>query len=143
MPRFALLKRLSTETLTNPISIMKLNREVREYVKGACPEVKWIMSFGMLGHSRPKFLCEPPEGSEEICVYDYLDIFEAPDKITASKVASIVRSFGHANVETWCDTLRDRSIDLVGDLAEFMSPQTSFEFEKGDEELKQTLLSNL
>jgi len=31
--------------------------------------------------------------------YDYLDIFNAPDIDTAMKVATIIRTFGHAHTE--------------------------------------------
>jgi len=36
--------------------------------------------------------------------YDFLDVFEAPDQATATKVALIIRSFGHATTETWSAT---------------------------------------
>lgn len=47
---------------------------------------------------------------------DYLDIFEAPDPEAATKVALIVRSFGHAATETWLATNWDRFLELAREL---------------------------
>jgi len=33
--------------------------------------------------------------------FQYLDLFEAPDEETAARVVMIVRSYGHAQTETW------------------------------------------
>ena len=140
MPNFAMLKRLSTDSLTCPDSIKRLNRQAQEYLKGECPEVKWIAHYGLLGNARPKFLCEEPDGVEGICVYDYLDVFEAPDYATASKVVSIVRSFGHATVELWCDMSWDRITDLLGSMAGHLDRPAEFEFKKNRTKLKQPLL---
>jgi len=41
------------------------------------------------------------------------DIFEAPDSETATKVALIVRSFGHATTETWIATPWDRFLPIA------------------------------
>jgi uncharacterized protein with GYD domain len=52
--------------------------------------VKWLANYAVLGPC------------------DYLDIFEAPDNDAATKVALLVRSFGHATTETWVLTPWDR-----------------------------------
>ena len=44
---------------------------------------------------------------------DYLDIFEAPNEDTATKVILLVRSFGRATTETWEVTPWDRFAQLV------------------------------
>ena len=141
MPNFAMLKRLSTESLTRPDSIKRLNRQVREYLEGEFPEVKWRAHYGLLGTARPKFLCEESDGAEEICVYDYLDVFEAPDHATASKVVSIVRSFGHATVELWCDMNWDQITDLLEKMSGQRDEQAGFEFKEAGNKRKQPLLS--
>ncbi len=43
---------------------------------------------------------------------DYLDIFTAPDIETATKVATIIRTFGHATTEVWGATEWDKFIEL-------------------------------
>jgi hypothetical protein len=94
-----------------------------------------------LGTARPKFLYEESDGAEEICVYDYLDVFEAPDHATASKVVSIVRSFGHATVELWCDMNWDQITDLLEKMSGQRDEQAGFEFKEAGNKRKQPLLS--
>lgn len=86
MPTFAMLTRLSPEALTKPAAVTELNRNVEDRIKAECPGVKWLSNYSVLGPC------------------DYLDLFEAPDNETATKVALIVRSFGHATTETWVAT---------------------------------------
>lgn len=86
MPSFAMLTRLSPEALTKPTAVTHLNRNVEDRIKAECPAVKWLANYSVLGPC------------------DYLDLFEAPDNETATKVALIVRSFGHATTETWVAT---------------------------------------
>jgi uncharacterized protein with GYD domain len=51
--------------------------------------------------------------------YDYLDILEAPDDVTASKVATIIRSFGHATTETWSAIPWGRYRGVLGELPKY------------------------
>lgn len=95
MPTYVLLTRLSPEAVTTPKFVEKLEKRVAERVRKNCPEVKWIGSYSVLGP------------------YDYLDIFEAPDGDSATKVALLVRSFGHATTETWVATPWDRFVELA------------------------------
>jgi uncharacterized protein with GYD domain len=44
---------------------------------------------------------------------DYLDIFMAPDNETATIVATVVRTFGHAQTEVWSATGRKKFKELV------------------------------
>ncbi len=90
MATFAMLTRLSPDALTRPDSVAELNQKVESRIKEECPGVKWLANYSALGPC------------------DYLDIFEAPDNETATKVALLVRSFGHATTETWVATPWDR-----------------------------------
>jgi uncharacterized protein with GYD domain len=87
--------KLSPEALTRPESVVELNKRVEERIKTECPTVRWVANYAVLGPC------------------DYLDIFEAPDADTATKVALIVRSFGHATTETWLATPWDRFVELA------------------------------
>lgn len=95
MPDFVMLTKLTHGALTTPSSLENLEREVMERIHAECPEVEWIKSLAVLGP------------------YDYLDIFQAPDNDTAVKVATIIRTFGHAQTETWPATDWDRFKELV------------------------------
>ena len=83
MPTYAMLTRLTPESVKSPGEIKRLERAVTEHVRKDCPQVKWVANYAILG------------------AYDYLDLFEAPDEIAAAKVVMIVRSYGHAQTETW------------------------------------------
>lgn len=95
MATYAMLTRLSPEALKRPESVAQLNKAAEDRIKQECPQVKWIANFAVLGPC------------------DYLDIFEAPDPETATKVALLVRSFGHATTETWIATPWDRFEELA------------------------------
>ena len=98
MVTYVMLTRLSPQALTRPESVAELNREAEDKIKEECSGVRWIANYAVLGPC------------------DYLDIFEAPDSDTATKVALLVRSFGHATTETWVATQWDRFLNLAKDL---------------------------
>ena len=95
MGTYILLTRLSPEAVAKPPSVSELNKQVEERIKKECPGVKWLANYAVLGPC------------------DYLDVFEAPDADLATKVALIVRSFGHATTETWLATPWDRFLELA------------------------------
>jgi uncharacterized protein with GYD domain len=98
MGTYIMLTRLSPEAVAKPQSLTDLNNQVESRIKKECPDVKWIANYAVLG------------------ACDYLDIFEAPDADMATKVALIVRSFGHATTETWIATEWDRFVNLVSNI---------------------------
>ncbi len=95
MAIYIMQTRLSPEALTRPQSDAELNTPVEARITKECPAVKWLANYAVLGPC------------------DYLDIFEAPDADTATKVALIVRSFGHATTETWMAAPWDRFVELA------------------------------
>ena len=95
MATFIMLTRLSHQALQSPSSLENLNREVMERIHEDCPSVEWKQSFVVLGPA------------------DYLDIFSAPDIEAAMRVATIIRTFGHATTEIWGATEWDKFTELV------------------------------
>jgi uncharacterized protein with GYD domain len=95
MAIFIMLTRLSHEALKSPSSLENLEREVKERVAAECPGVVWKANYAVLGPC------------------DYLDVFEAADNDAATRVATIVRTFGHAETETWCATEWKKFKELV------------------------------
>lgn len=83
MATYVMLTRVSPDALKGPQAFETLGRDVAGRLEKDCPEVRWISSYSVLGP------------------YDYVDVFEAPDESSATKVALIVRSFGHATTEIW------------------------------------------
>lgn len=96
MATFIMLTRLSHEALKTPSALQHLEREVKKRIEAECPGVRWIGNYAVLGPC------------------DYLDIFEARDNDEATKVATIIRTFGHAQTETWCATEWSRFKELIG-----------------------------
>lgn len=83
MPTFIMLTKLSPESLRSPQSLEELEGEVMDRIRSECPQVEWVQNFAVLGP------------------YDYMDVFRAEDIDMAFKIATIVRTFGHAHTEVW------------------------------------------
>ena len=98
MATFIMLTRISTEAVNSPQSLQDLEQEVMSRVRAECPEIKWLHSYAILGP------------------YDYLDIFEAADIETATKVSTLVRVYGHATSEVWAATEWGRFKELIREL---------------------------
>jgi uncharacterized protein with GYD domain len=90
MPTYVVLTRLTAEAVKTPGELKRLERVVAEHIRKDCPQVKWVANYAILGP------------------YDYLDIFEAPDEMTAARVVMIIRSYGHGQTETWTAIPWDR-----------------------------------
>ena len=98
MATFIMLTRLSHEALKSPSTLVELSHEVARRIRSDCAGVEWEASYVILGPA------------------DYLDIFTAPDIETATKVATIIRTFGHATTEIWAATEWDKFVQLVRSL---------------------------
>ena len=83
MQTYMMLTRLAPSSLETPISLEHLERKLMAQVRKRCPTVEWIQSYALLGP------------------YDYVDLFQAPDLETATRVATLVRTIGHARVDVW------------------------------------------
>lgn len=83
MAIFVMLTRIAHERLAAPQQLDELSQQVMGLIRQECPEVKWLQNYAVFGPC------------------DYLDIFEAPDIETATKVSTLIRTYGHANTEIW------------------------------------------
>lgn len=98
MPTFVMLTRLAPGSLSSPQALEGIEKAMMAQVRSACPEVTWQASYAVLGPS------------------DYLDLSTAPDIEAATRVSSLVRTFGHAHTEVWPATEWQHCKELVRDL---------------------------
>ncbi|OGK98450.1 MAG: GYD family protein [Candidatus Rokubacteria bacterium RIFCSPHIGHO2_12_FULL_73_22] len=95
MATYVVLTRLTPESVKAPTDLARLERAVSERIRKECPQVKWLANYAILGPC------------------DYLDLFEAPDESVAAKVVMLIRSFGHAQTETWTAVPWERFKSLI------------------------------
>jgi uncharacterized protein with GYD domain len=95
MPTFIMLTRLSVDAVRSPKALEQLERQAMEQVRKECPGIKWLSSYAVLGPC------------------DYMDVFQANDADTATRVSTLTRTFGHANTEIWTATEWTRFKEIV------------------------------
>jgi len=98
MAMFVLMTRLAPGSLHDAGVRRSAGKEWLGRVKAACPDVKWVAHYALLGR------------------YDFMDIYEAPDIETAHRVSLISRSEGAVTAESWPALPYDRYLALLGDL---------------------------
>jgi uncharacterized protein with GYD domain len=95
MSVFVLMTRLGPAGLHDAEGRRTMGKEWLHRVKQACPDVKWIGHYALLGQ------------------YDFMDIYEAPDVETAHKVSMISRSSGALTAESWPALPYDRFLHVI------------------------------
>lgn len=95
MSTFVMLTRLDSDAARSPKALIRLEQQAMEQVRKECPKVEWVSSYASLGP------------------YDYVDVFRAGDIETATKVATLIRAFGHAHTEIWPATEWSRFKEMV------------------------------
>jgi uncharacterized protein with GYD domain len=83
MSTFVMLTRVAPEMARTPQMLETLEQQAMGHIRAECPDVKWVANYAILGP------------------YDYVDIFTAPDVATATKVSTVIRSYGGAHTEVW------------------------------------------
>ncbi len=82
MTTYILLSKISATSVAKMTELAELDQIFDKQLSKELPQVKRIASYALLGP------------------YDFLHIFEAPDSVTAAKVALIANSFGAGTTQT-------------------------------------------
>ena len=82
MTTFVLLTKVSTEKMGEIKGLADMDEAFDRQLRAECPQVKRIASYALLG------------------AYDLMHIFEAPDAVTAAKVALLANHFGPGTTQT-------------------------------------------
>jgi len=98
MPTFALLTKLSPETTARLDSKEEMGRTWYGKIKQACPGVRWLHHFAILGP------------------FDFMDIYEAESEEEAAKVSMITLANGAAEAVNWTLIPYKRYLSIINDL---------------------------
>jgi uncharacterized protein with GYD domain len=82
MTTFVLLTRVSPEKVKEVKNLAEMDQAFERKLQEECPEVRRVVSYALLG------------------AYDFLHIFEAPDALSAAKVALLASEFGPGSTQT-------------------------------------------
>ncbi len=100
MPTFVLMTRIAPEELQDVDDRRAKGKRWLNKVQTACPQVKWLAHYALLGP------------------YDYMDIYEAPDVETATRVSLISRASGAVSAESWPALPYDTFLKLLEEVQE-------------------------
>jgi len=98
MQTYILLTKLSPELLRQMQKREQHGREWLDKVKEKCPQVKFKEHYALLGD------------------YDFMDIYEAPDAETASKVSMISNQHGAVNAKSMSAIPYKRFLELTEEI---------------------------
>jgi len=98
MATFVLMTKLAPEVTSASNKREKIGKKWLSKVSDACPEVKWLSHYALLGR------------------YDFMDIYEAPDAETAAKVSWITLSSGALQAESWPAIPYSRYLEIVDEV---------------------------
>jgi uncharacterized protein with GYD domain len=98
MPTYVLLTKLSPDLAQQMKERAELGRTWLDQVRKTCPEVKFLSHYALLGQ------------------FDFLDIYEAPDDMTAAKVSIISQANGAFQAHSLPAIPYKQYLDLIGEI---------------------------
>lgn len=98
MPTYVLMTKLSSEITKDMKNREEIGKEWKKRVKKACPKVKFIAHYALLGP------------------YDFMDIYEVPTEEDAAKISMISLATGATKAESWTAIAYNRFLELAREL---------------------------
>jgi uncharacterized protein with GYD domain len=98
MPTYVLLTKLSPDLAQQMKERAELGRTWLDQVRKTCPEVKFTAHYALLGQ------------------FDFLDIYEAPDDMTAAKVSIISQANGAFQAQSLPAIPYKQYLDLISEI---------------------------
>lgn len=95
MPTYVLMTKLSSGGLHDPQGRKRAGQEWKRKVEQACPGIRWIAHYALLGP------------------YDFIDLYDAPDQETAFKVSLLSRELGAVSAESWPAIAYDQFLPVI------------------------------
>ncbi len=97
MSVYVLMTKLTPEISGDLKKREAIGKEWKKKVDHVCPDVKWLAHYALLGP------------------YDFMDIYEAENDETASRVSLITRASGALAAETWPAIKWSRYVEIIKD----------------------------
>ena len=98
MATYILMTKLGADAIGDLRNREEVGRRWHARIKEACPEVRFVSHYCLLGS------------------FDFMDVYEAPDEETATKVSFLTMSLGASNAESWTAIPYGRFLEIVQDL---------------------------
>jgi uncharacterized protein with GYD domain len=98
MALYILMTKLTPEISGDLKKREAIGKEWIKRVDEACPDVKWVAHYAILGQ------------------YDFMDIYEAENDESAARVSMITRASGALSVETWPAMKWSHYVEIIKDL---------------------------
>jgi uncharacterized protein with GYD domain len=100
MPFYVLMTTLNPGSIKDAADRKGKGKKWLDKMHEACPEVKWLAHYALLGR------------------YDFMDIYEAPDESSAHKVSLISRQAGAVTAESWPAITYDQHLNLMAEVGQ-------------------------
>jgi len=99
MATYVLMTKLGPEVSRDVKHREAIGRKWKKAISDKCPDVRFICHYALLGP------------------YDFLDIYEAPDEETATKVSMITVAQGAVKAESWTAVEYSRFLELMDEIS--------------------------
>ena len=95
---YILMTKLTPEISSDLQRREAIGKEWKKKVDQLCPDVKWIAHYALLGP------------------YDFMDIYQAENNETATRVSMITRANGALEAESWPAMNWSHFVDIIKEL---------------------------